>query len=152
MKLEAFLTPIINGAVSKAVDEICHISEIMIPPPQTFIDPGLKCNPSTDDKNQNDFTGYAFYPWQVRLSSKRNDLHCSGSIINDKWILTAGQCCDEKNDDDLNIHVGDLRSGLGTPGEFTVVSEKIIKHPGEKSFTSKNYEFFEDQLVLKTLK
>jgi secreted trypsin-like serine protease len=35
------------------------------------------------------------FPWQVSLQDADTGVHyCSGSIINENWVLTTGHCCE----------------------------------------------------------
>jgi secreted trypsin-like serine protease len=73
------------------------------------------------------------YPWQVRLYSSTDDQigFCGGSIIDEKWILTAAHCL--LNSDAVVVGYGSNDRTKTTKIE----SEKIIVHPayisGEKA-------------------
>lgn len=66
------------------------------------------------------------YPWQVRLYSSMDDQigFCGGSIIDDKWILTAAHCL--LDTDAVVVGYGNNDRTKTTKIE----SEKIIVHPG----------------------
>jgi secreted trypsin-like serine protease len=66
------------------------------------------------------------YPWQVRLYSSMDDKigFCGGSIIDDKWILTAAHCL--LDTDAVVVGYGNNDRTKTTKIE----SEKIIVHPG----------------------
>lgn len=66
------------------------------------------------------------YPWQVRLYSTMDDQvgFCGGSIIGDRWILTAGHCL-------LDTDAVIVGYGSNDRTKTTkIASEKIIVHPG----------------------
>jgi secreted trypsin-like serine protease len=66
------------------------------------------------------------YPWQVRLYSNKDDQigFCGGSIISDRWILTAAHCLLDSE----SVVVG---YGNNDRTKTTKIdSEKIIVHPG----------------------
>jgi secreted trypsin-like serine protease len=66
------------------------------------------------------------YPWQVRLYSSADDTvgFCGGSIIDDKWILTAAHCL-------LDTEAVVVGYGSNDRTKTTKIeSEKIIVHPG----------------------
>src|SRR5262245_461183 len=72
------------------------------------------------------------YPWQVRLYSSMQDQigFCGGSIISNRWILTAGHCV-------LDSEAVVVGYGSNDRTKTTkIASEKIIVHPayiaGEK--------------------
>lgn len=45
------------------------------------------------------------YPWQVQITSGKNQIHrCGGSILNDEWVLTVAHC--------VYNNAGTLRGGL----------------------------------------
>ena len=66
------------------------------------------------------------YPWQVRLYSSDGDVvgFCGGSIIDEKWILTAAHCL-------LDTDAVVVGYGSNDRTKTTKIeSEKIIVHPG----------------------
>jgi secreted trypsin-like serine protease len=66
------------------------------------------------------------YPWQVRLYSSADDTvgFCGGSIIDEKWILTAAHCL-------LDTDAVVVGYGSNDRTKTTKIeSEKIIVHPG----------------------
>ena len=73
-------------------------------------------NPAPDGK----------YPWQVRLYSNMDDQvgFCGGSIIGDRWILTAAHCL--LDSDAVVVGYGNNDRTKTTK----IDSEKIIVHPG----------------------
>jgi secreted trypsin-like serine protease len=66
------------------------------------------------------------YPWQVRLYSTMDDNigFCGGSIIDDRWILTAAHCV--LNSEAVVVGYGNIDRTMTTK----IPSEKIIVHPG----------------------
>ncbi|XP_064480499.1 chymotrypsinogen A-like [Ornithodoros turicata] len=73
------------------------------------------------------------FPWQVAMTTKScgwTSYGCGGSIINDRWIVTAAHCVDfSKNASDYTILLGkhELRACEATQQERTV--DKIVVHP-----------------------
>ena len=66
------------------------------------------------------------FPWQVRLYGSDDDQvgFCGGSIIGDRWILTAAHCL-------LNTEAVTVGYGSNDRTKTTKIpSEKIIVHPG----------------------
>jgi secreted trypsin-like serine protease len=66
------------------------------------------------------------YPWQVRIYSSGDDQvgFCGGSIIGDRWILTAAHCL--LNTEEVAVGYGSVDRTKTTK----IPSEKIIVHPG----------------------
>ena len=55
------------------------------------------------------------YPWQVRLNI--NGAMCGGTIIDDRWVLTAAHCCTADN---IDVFVGDWNRLSNDATEFSV--------------------------------
>jgi len=65
------------------------------------------------------------FPWQVRLNMGGGQ--CGGTILSDRWVLTAAHCCE--NVQTAEIFIGDWRQfNTGDTGEFTVTSSNIFMH------------------------
>ena len=78
------------------------------------------------------------WPWQVALiSSQRSDVEqfCGGSVIHEKWVLTAAHCVDGASSDDVQVLAGtqDLEDG----GRRIDV-EAIRMHPDYRDDTLEN--------------
>ena len=79
------------------------------------------------------------YPWVARFSWKGNDHWCGGSLINSRWILTAGHCvsrCDAAGRNCIDHQISDIKVFLGDHDKDKVEGQEIeldiseiIKHP-----------------------
>lgn len=75
-------------------------------------------------------------PHQVSLRYRAYDFHfCGGSIINNRWILTAAHCVSNFRPNQLEIVAGNLQLGFG--GRRYKV-DKIVAHNGFKYSTVEN--------------
>ncbi len=75
------------------------------------------------------------WPWMVNfIDSNTREQYCAGTIIERKWILTAGHCFVLSEADILPLsnytyHVGDHRLNFTDPHEYTIKTSKIFVHP-----------------------
>jgi secreted trypsin-like serine protease len=69
------------------------------------------------------------YPWQAQISYSGQGHTCGGSLITDRWILTAGHCAKGLSADRIFIVLGEhqLSANDGTEQVYTV--DKIVVHP-----------------------
>ncbi|XP_064482598.1 chymotrypsinogen A-like [Ornithodoros turicata] len=80
------------------------------------------------------------FPWQVAMTEKScgwTDFNCGGSVVNDRWVVTAARCA-RKNASDYTVLVGkhQLRGCEATQDYRTV--DKIIVHP---KYNGKTFDY-----------
>ncbi|MDP2341204.1 MAG: DUF1986 domain-containing protein [Deltaproteobacteria bacterium] len=76
-------------------------------------------------------TTIAQHPWQVSLQMY-GDSFCGGSIIGERWILTAQHCVEDVTAGDLQIVAGVTQLSRVSSGQTRGVSQ-IIRFPGYSS-------------------
>ena len=72
-------------------------------------------------------------PWLAQLwYTDKGTLFCHGSILDDRWILTAAHCIRSRdtNKDDLRILLGDFDKDLPEAEEQAYTVDEIIVHRG----------------------
>lgn len=80
------------------------------------------------------------FPWQVflRITTRQGDMVCGGSILNERWILTAAHCITTEYSGDYSVSAievvaGSLsRGGLGDSKRQSRHADCAFKHPGWK--------------------
>ncbi|KAF6019647.1 hypothetical protein EB796_022010 [Bugula neritina] len=86
------------------------------------------------------------WPWHVKLTIGSTHI-CGGSILSDKWILTAGHCVASiTNPSDIKVVYGTNR--FDGSGGTTRIARRIVIHPQYKptlyrgsAFTTYSYDF-----------
>jgi len=79
------------------------------------------------------------YPWQVALTTRSGVLICGGSLINDRWVLTAAGC----------TQAGVFQVELGNPHRHSMDDsaamrfkvKRVVDHPNYNSPTPLNNDF-----------
>ncbi|MFT7460870.1 MAG: secreted trypsin-like serine protease, partial [Planctomycetota bacterium] len=74
-------------------------------------------------------TTIAQWPWQVFLNIDNNS-QCGGTLIADRWVLTAGHCVDgETSESPEQLRVIMLKNSSGGNQGLGAEPEQIIVHP-----------------------
>merc|ERR1711976_863421 len=79
------------------------------------------------------------YPWMAGLFYRGIQQFCGGSLINDRYVLTAAHCVYDMRASDLSVRLGD--HDISTSSETNHVTRsvsEIINHPRYQARTQKN--------------
>ncbi|CAL4186022.1 unnamed protein product, partial [Meganyctiphanes norvegica] len=76
------------------------------------------------------------YPWQVALVSRgSNGVYCGGSLINDRWVLTAAHCTQSGVS---QVLLGNHLQSQTDSAERRINVKRVVDHPSYNSRTLDN--------------
>ncbi|XP_070761883.1 coagulation factor X [Enoplosus armatus] len=71
-------------------------------------------------------------PWQVLVRRSDGYGFCGGTLVSDRWVVSAAHCFEETAD---HVTIGDFDKKRPDPGEQLIKVQKVIVHPHFHSFT-----------------
>ena len=81
------------------------------------------------------------YPWQAGIVSRGGTrTFCGGTVINDRYVLTAAHCTAGNSASRMDVLLREHRIGT-SDGELRFRVERIIDHPSYTSASGSGYDF-----------
>ncbi|XP_068440612.1 coagulation factor IX [Clinocottus analis] len=71
-------------------------------------------------------------PWQVLLCRSDGYGFCGGTLVSDRWVVSAAHCLEQPAD---HVTIGDHDKRRPDPGEQVIKVQKVFVHPHFHSFT-----------------
>ncbi|XP_074506045.1 coagulation factor X isoform X1 [Sebastes fasciatus] len=71
-------------------------------------------------------------PWQVLIHRSDGYGFCGGTLVSDRWVVSAAHCLEETAD---HVTIGDYDKLRPDPGEQLIKVQKVFVHPHFHSFT-----------------
>ncbi|XP_047450570.1 coagulation factor IX isoform X2 [Mugil cephalus] len=71
-------------------------------------------------------------PWQVLIRRADGFGFCGGTLVSDRWVVSAAHCLEETPD---HVTVGDYDKKRPDPGEQLIQVQQVFVHPHFHSFT-----------------
>lgn len=68
------------------------------------------------------------YSWMVSVQSKDGQHFCGGSLIADKYVMTAAHCLEDTNADDIQLVINDYDISQPDASEEKLSVAKIVSH------------------------
>ncbi|MBC6425026.1 MAG: serine protease [Ekhidna sp.] len=73
-------------------------------------------------------------PYQVSIRAKSDGSHCGGSILNNKYVLTAAHCVNGKKASDITLKVGFTTQNNPGDNLQSYKAKRIVFHPSYNAF------------------
>ncbi|XP_061828006.1 coagulation factor IX isoform X1 [Nerophis lumbriciformis] len=71
-------------------------------------------------------------PWQVLIRRSDGYGFCGGTLVSDRWVLSAAHCFQQKAH---HVTIGDYDKQRRDPGEQTIKVQQVLIHPHFHAFT-----------------
>ncbi|KAM4628269.1 coagulation factor VII [Polymixia lowei] len=71
-------------------------------------------------------------PWQVLIRRADGYGFCGGTLVSERWVISAAHCFEEIPD---HVTIGDYDKRRPDPGEQVIRVEKVVVHPHFHSYT-----------------
>uniref|UniRef100_A0A3B4WRX3 Zmp:0000001329 n=1 Tax=Seriola lalandi dorsalis TaxID=1841481 RepID=A0A3B4WRX3_SERLL len=71
-------------------------------------------------------------PWQVLIHRSDGYGFCGGTLVSDRWVVSAAHCFEESAD---HVTIGDYDKQRLDPGEQLIKIQRVFVHPHFHSFT-----------------
>uniref|UniRef100_UPI0037E8FA51 coagulation factor IX n=1 Tax=Semicossyphus pulcher TaxID=241346 RepID=UPI0037E8FA51 len=71
-------------------------------------------------------------PWQVLVRRSDGYGFCGGTLVSDRWVISAAHCLEQPVD---HVTIGDFDKRRPDPGEQLIKVQKVVVHPHFHSFT-----------------
>ncbi|KAF0303071.1 Proclotting enzyme [Amphibalanus amphitrite] len=82
------------------------------------------------------------FPWQAGLvTTGTTRSWCGGSVINNRYVLTAAHCTENISPSQIQVMLGDLKIGTSDAGEQRFSVQQIINHPRYTSASGSGWDF-----------
>ncbi|XP_077370321.1 coagulation factor IX isoform X2 [Festucalex cinctus] len=71
-------------------------------------------------------------PWQVLIRRADGYGFCGGTLVSDRWVISAAHCFQQKAH---HVTIGDYDKQRRDPGEQTILVKQVLLHPHFHEFT-----------------
>ncbi|KAM9852917.1 coagulation factor X [Aulostomus maculatus] len=71
-------------------------------------------------------------PWQVLIRRSDGYGFCGGTLVSDRWVVSAAHCFEEKAD---HVTIGDYDKQRPDPGEQRIKIQQVVRHPHFHPYT-----------------
>ncbi|CAH3176408.1 unnamed protein product, partial [Porites lobata] len=80
------------------------------------------------------------WPWQVSIKHQSQGHWCGGSVIDQRWIITAAHCFDGQDHKDFTVVAGDHHLNTSDGFEQDIFIRGLYKHPRHNINSIYNYD------------
>ncbi|XP_055331258.1 transmembrane protease serine 11D-like [Paramacrobiotus metropolitanus] len=81
------------------------------------------------------------WPWQVAFLTSSGSQFCGGSVISNRWVMTAAHCCAGRSPSNSKVLLGGHRYSNPEEGSKVHALRRIVMHPTYGSRPATRYDF-----------